>query len=464
MLKDIYIKSTLAYCKACGKPEQALIVSRDGSVYLDRLCPQNGKMSSIIARDYNWYMERTSFEQFFPSPKEKKPSINGCPNDCGLCEWHTNKTLLPIFSITNDCNLDCPKCFTYNRQDKKYYKSLDETKQILDNLTAKNDNIQFLDITGGEPSLHPNLFEILDLCKSYGISRVMMNTNGLKIADDETFAKKIKESGVQVVLSLDTLNPETSIQMYGVDLKQIKLRTLAMLEKYDIPTTLLAVAVKNLNENEIAEICKEYLKKDFVRSITIQNFAFTGKNGKDFTIKERLTMDDMERALIDSGVCKGDDFFPPSSYHPLCYSSAYYIVHGGFSIPLSRILPRELLSQMSKNSYILNPKNDFSKNFLDGVNNLWAEGESPLLIKALKSFIERAFPNDRSIDESERRSFLEKKIKMILIHPHMDEDNFDLERTSRCGDIVPDENGNFIPACAYNLIYRQKDERFWIDE
>lgn len=462
MAKDIYIKSTLAYCKYCEKPEQALIASRDGIVYLDRLCPVKGKQSTVIVRDYNWYMRRSSAYTHFPSPKDPKPAKQGCPSDCGLCEWHTNKTLLPIFAITNDCNLNCPKCFTYNLTDKKYYKSLEETEQILKNLKSKNDRIQFVDLTGGEPTLHPNLFEIIELCKSYGVERVMLNTNGLKIAGDDNFAQRIKNSGVQIVLSLDTLDSEKSKIIYGVDLVDIKLKTLAVLEKYDIPTTLLSVGVKNLNEGEIVEFCKDYLKKDFIRSVTIQNFAFTGKNGKDFSIKERLTIDDVETALVESKQFRYEDFFTPASYHLLCYSAAYFIVHAGFIIPLTRILPVDIIARISKNGYVLNSNQDFSKDFLDGINNLWAAGESPLLIKALKSFIEHIFPKDRKIDEPERKSYLEKKIKMILIHPHIDADNFDLDRVQRCGDIVPDESGEMIPACNYNILYRRKDERFWV--
>jgi hypothetical protein len=52
-------------------------------------------------------------------------------------------------------------------------------------------------------------------------------------------------------------------------------------------------------------------------------------------------------------------------------------------------------------------------------------------------------------------------IKMVYIHPHMDEDNFDMARVSRCGDMVPNESGVMMPACSYNLLYRRRDPRFW---
>ena len=43
----------------------------------------------------------------------------------------------------------------------------------------------------------------------------------------------------------------------------------------------------------------------------------------------------------------------------------------------------------------------------------------------------------------------------------MDEDTLDLARLAVCPDQVPDPEGRLIPACAYNLFYRQKDPRFW---
>ena len=53
-------------------------------------------------------------------------------------------------------------------------------------------------------------------------------------------------------------------------------------------------------------------------------------------------------------------------------------------------------------------------------------------------------------------------IRMVYIHlPISDEDTFDIARVSHCGDLVPDESGRMIPACSYNLLYRQQDPRFW---
>ncbi len=464
MTGEIYINSTLAYCSKCNKTEQARIISRDNKVYLERMCPVHGVYSSIIASDYHWYRDRIKSFGEVTVPHHTKPAKNACPLDCGVCEWHSNKLTLPVFSITNDCNLDCPKCFTFNRPDAKYYKSLEETEQILDHIAAQSGGVQLINLTGGEPTLHPEIIDILNLCNQKGIGRVTMNTNGIKIAASREFAAALKETGVQVVLSLDTLDPEMSKIIYGRDISKEKRQTLELLEEFDIPTTILSVAIKHHNEKEIQEIAARYLKKEFVRSMTIQNMTFTGLNGSKFEPREHITMDEVENLLAKNTEFNQTDFFNFASYHPMCYSIAYYFSKDGIIVPLTKLLDKESLSKMTKDSYLIDPKQDFSREFLNGVNEMWANGEDENTIRVLKDMINKLYPNDREISGEERQNYFERYFKMIYIHPHMDEDNFDIDRVSKCGDLVPDEQGNMIPACAYNLLYRQKDSRFWVEQ
>jgi uncharacterized radical SAM superfamily Fe-S cluster-containing enzyme len=430
---------------------------------MERMCPRLGTQSVIIASDFKWYQDRMNLYKTFPEPKVRKESKEGCPKDCGLCQWHSNSIFLPVFSITNDCNLDCPKCFTYNRQDAKYYKSVDETKRIINEILLQTGGVQLINLTGGEPTLHPNLFEIIDTCRQEGIKRITMNTNGLKLAADKNFSKRIKDSGIQLVLSLDTLKPAISEIIYGRDIVSSKLKALEFIEELDIPTTILSVAIKNINEDDIADIASTYLKKDFVRSMTIQNMTFTGLNGSKFEPREHITIDEVERILARNPVFSQDDFFPLASYHPMCYSVAYYLSIDGLIIPISKILDRDSLIKKSSESYFLNPNNDYSREFLNGINELWASGEDENLIRKLKDMVNILYPADRVVTTEQSENYIEKHFKMIYIHPHMDEDNFDIDRVSRCGDIVPDENGRMIPACSYNLLYRQEDLRFWVE-
>lgn len=461
---ETYLKSTLAFCDRCNKTELARITSRESGVFMERMCPVNGVESVKIAGSREWYDERTSSPRPVQEIGDRYLSRKGCPFDCGPCQWHSGGIHLPVFSITNDCNLNCPICFTFNRPDQKYYKTVEETKRIINHVVKKSGGVQLINITGGEPTLHPGLFDILDACRSEGIGRITMNTNGIRIAEDEQFAERIKKSGVQLVLSLDTLDPGKSLIIHGRDISGLKKKCLDRLEALDIPTTILPVCIKDVNEKEVVDMVHTYLRKPFVRSITIQNMTFTGRNGSSFEPREHITMDEIEALLSAKDGIDGKDFFPLSSYHPLCYSAAYYFVHDEQFISLTQMLDRDLIAQMSSGCYILNPKRDLSAEFRDGINRLWASGANDRTIRVLRQLLSALYPKDRRLTQDERARELEAWVKVVLIHPHMDRDNFDIDRVSSCGDMVPDEEGRMIPACSYNLLHRRKDPRFWAGE
>ncbi|MCP4154262.1 MAG: radical SAM protein [bacterium] len=461
MKSHTYLSTTLSFCTRCNKVEQARIVSSGDGVYMERICEKNGIHRVKLAACDEWYRQRMRMLPQVTQIAEPGPSKQGCPLDCEVCQWHTNGLRLPVFSITNDCNLDCPKCFTFNRPDKKYFKSVEETRQIIRHIVKQSGGVQLINLTGGEPTLHPQLFEILEACKHEKIQRITMNTNGLRLAEDETLAEKLKDAGVQLVLSLDTLNPDTSKIIHGADITAAKRKALDIVEKLDIPTTILHVCIKGINHTETADIVSRYIKKDFVKSITIQNMTYTGKNGSQFEPREHITLDEVENLLNRNEAFSPGDFFTPGAYHPLCYSVAYYVVSGEKPFPLVRLLGRDVLRALTAETYYLDPERDFSQPFADGLNRLWAEGEDEEMLMGLKRMLSRLYPSDRQLAPEERRELIEKNVKMICIHPHMDEDNFDIDQVSRCGDLVPDETGTMVPACSYNLLYRQKDSRFW---
>lgn len=459
---EIYLRSTLAYCSHCGKTEFARIVARTSGVYMERVCPEKGAVGVKIAKDPAWYQARTSRPRPIEACGDGVPGQKGCPFDCGPCQWHTGRLHLPVFSITNDCNLDCPICFTYNRPDQKYFKSIEDTRKIIGHILDRSGGVQLINLTGGEPTLHPQLFELLDACHQEGIGRITMNTNGIKIAGDFRFAQRIKESGVQVVLSLDTLDPNKSLLIHGKDITRAKLKCLENLEALDIPTTILPVCIKGCNETEVVDIVHTYIRKPFVRSVTVQNMTFTGENGSQFQPHQHITLDEVEELLASRDGVVQADFFAPSSYHPMCYSAGYYIVRDDQLISLAQILGADTLAEMSAGSYFLNPTHDLSGAFRDGINRLWAAGADDRTIAVLREFLSVLYPANQKLTPDAQRQILERWVKMILIHPHMDSDNFDIDRVSSCGDLVPDESGQMVPACAYNLLYRQKDPRFWV--
>jgi uncharacterized radical SAM superfamily Fe-S cluster-containing enzyme len=405
-----------------------------------------------------------------------RPALRGCPLDCGLCRYHLGSLRLPVFSITNQCQLSCPICFTHNRADLVYHKSPEELERILDVIEEQSTSLDLINITGGEPALHPRLDSLLEQCSRRSFGRVSVNTNGLRLAHDEGLALRLKEAGVQVVLSLDTLEPETSQVIHGEDIAADKLMALEMLEKHRIPTVLLPVWVPGVNDGEIPRMIGRYFARPFVKGVTIQTIAYTGRNGSRFEPRARATIEEVENSLLPAGF-KAADFFRHGSYHPLCYSVAYYLLDDSAMIPLSALADKSLLTAATRDGYLMRPTAELAASLRDKIDELWANGaprEELSLLKKLVSALasgrggQASGPSapggqDRGLDGLREAAEETGIIKTVTIHAHMDQDNFDLARVALCGDLVPEEDGRWRPACAYNLLYRSLDPRFWAE-
>lgn len=105
------------------------------------------------------------------------------------------------WEITRRCNLHCVHCRSSSAEEIKGHPdfSLDEAKRILDDISSYAKPVIVL--SGGEPLLRPDVFEIAEYGTSLGL-RMCLATNGLLVTDE--ICRKIKASGIRIVsLSLD---------------------------------------------------------------------------------------------------------------------------------------------------------------------------------------------------------------------------------------------------------------------
>ncbi len=457
-------------CRECRTLLEAKIVAAGGSVYQVNECACGYRYRAKIADDESWYRDvigvpvTTRESALISHPVQK-----GCPYDCGICPGHENSCNLPVFSITNACNLGCPICFTYNRKDKLYFMSEEEIGRIMDFILECEPEYDLINITGGEPTLHPELFSLLERCRRPEIGRITMNTNGIRLAADEALCEKLKEMGIYVILSFDTLKADTSIKIHGQDIVDIKLKALDNLEKYDIGTTLLNVMAAEVNDDEIGSVIDLAVEKKNVRSVTIQTMTFTGHGGGQFTPRTYMPIDGAQARIEQTtgGMVRSANFFPHPAAHSLCYSVGYF-----FRAPAPRNLisftemlsPQELRSILG-GRYFMHPDGEFESRTQEAIMDMWTRGQDKSdVFRNLKRLMGALYPPGTNLSPFERQRIAEREVLTIYIHAHMDEDNLDLGRLKLCTDLVPDVNRTFVPACAYNLFYRMKDERFWVDK
>ena len=459
-----YLGTVQGMCRACRGLVPARVLEENGAVYQERLCPTCGSARVRIADNAAWYLARTATTVHCqPSLLPGTAVREGCPKDCGPCAAHANACHLPVFSVTNACNMACPICFTYNRADQKYFMSREELRLLLDKLIARVGPLELINITGGEPAMHPGILDLLQECKRPEIGRVTMNSNGLRLASDEDFGRALADLGIYVVLSFDTFLGERARKIHGRDVTVQKHQALANLQRFGIGTTLLNVMIRGLNDDEIGAIVKLAQAHSVVRSVTVQTMTFTGNGGKNFTPRENMPLDGAAKAIetATQGAMRAGDFFAHAAAHPLCYSVAYYLKDENSYRSLTEFFTVDELRQMLSKSYLLQPGENGRELFRQAIDRLWAEGDTLNLLPAVRRLLERMYPAGRALSAAERQAAAEQSLLAIYLHAHMDEDTLDLARLAVCPDQVPDSEGRLIPACAYNLFYREKDPRFW---
>ena len=235
----VYYSMTKSLCGMCKQAVDAKIVLRDGAVFFDKFCPQHGHQQCQVSSSAEWYLDCLSFlAPSEPPSRISKPIEKGCPFDCGACPSHQQKVYLPVVPITSACNLDCPICYKINKNEAAYRMSTDDMRRILDHLIEDHTELDIINFTGGEPTMHPQLIEFLEMCRDAGIRRLTISTNGLKLLD-ESYTRRLAELDARVILSLDTFRPEVDHVMLGANTVEHKLRVLDLLEKHDVTTTLL---------------------------------------------------------------------------------------------------------------------------------------------------------------------------------------------------------------------------------
>jgi len=459
-----YFTTVRGMCRTCRSIVPAHVVFRDGEVWQESLCPRCEKKAALIAGDKEWYLENVL--RTFPdrSPlKGSHPARLGCPHDCGPCAWHASPCQLPVVSITNSCELRCPICFTYNRADKLYFMPVEEFRRTVEWIVESSGPVDLINVTGGEPTRHPGLLELLAAAKRPGIGRVTMNSNGLRLAEDVELCRRLAELGVYVVLSFNTFDAATSLRMHGRDLVSVKRKAIENLTRAGANLSLLCVLARGVNEDAAGPLLGLLLENDHILSLTIQTMTYTGQGGGAFPRARHFPVDEATRWVCgqSGGRLRFEDFLPRPSAHPLCYLTCCALYADGRLLPLARMLSREALLPLVESSYL--PRVPDPERFFRGLlNDLYARGRVEELA-GLRRVVESLYPEGESLSEAERRRRAEAAMRAIYIHAHMDEDTFDASRAMLCPDLVPAAPGKLIPACTYNLFYRRQDERFYVE-
>ena len=217
----LYYDIAVSICSACYRKVEGKIVFEGGNVFLLKRCPEHGAERVLIADDVDYY--RRSREVFIKPPempyRYNTPVKWGCPYDCGLCSDHEQHSCLTLVEICDYCNLKCPICYAESGPQRQQFRGLDEIERMLDAVVRNEREPDVVQISGGEPTLHPDFFKVLEMAKARPIRHLMVNTNGVRIAEDEEFATRLAGfmPDFEIYLQFDSFKAEALKELRGAD-------------------------------------------------------------------------------------------------------------------------------------------------------------------------------------------------------------------------------------------------------
>ena len=465
-MSDALYRTTTSLCAHCKRSVPAEIRRRGDQVFMDKRCPEHGAAEVMIVSSAAWYEQTMAEPPVLAAPPVVKREVHqGCPYDCGPCTSHEQRVHMPVVPITSACNLDCPICYTHNKNDGAYHMSEAELRAILGHLRRAAPEKRIINLTGGEPTQHPDFARIVELCHEEGIRRITISTHGLRFIKDEHLLEQLARIDARVVLSFDSFDPEVNRVMLGGSLLEGKLRVLDLLEKHGVNTTLLPVLARGVNSAEVGRFIELCLAKEFIRSVEFHTMTFTGQSGASFDRSGRYTTSDLlaDIEAQTGGLLRMNDFVASPIAHPLCYTVTYLLrTQAGRWLPFPRFMERSDLRALLEGTLYLEPSIGMEARLQDIINRLWAGdiecNESEEVLVALRSLVERMFAV--GLGPRERMAVAERSTKAVYIHSHMDEETFDTDRIRQCCVGMPGPDGTNIPSCAYNILYRERDHRF----
>ncbi|MGD0329449.1 MAG: tetraether lipid synthase Tes [Nitrososphaeria archaeon] len=475
-----HLKFTRSLCPICFNVVPAELFAENNVVYMKKKCEEHGEFEDIYMSDYRWYKRAQRFERLgggISNPRTRRKI--GCPRDCGICNEHKSQTLLGIIDVTNACNLRCPICFANAAAVGYLYQpTLEQIKGMLDNL-YHNTPVPTLavQLSGGEPTLRDDLPEIVSYAGKIGIPHVEVNTNGVRIARDVDYLKKLIEGGVSTFyLSFDSLTKEAYLKMKGADLLDLKHKALQNIREVGFHSVVLVpTIVKGINDNEIGSIIEFGIKNsDIVRCVNFQPVSFAGRietsKLKEFRVTTSDIINNAEKQT--DGKIKMDDWYPVPFIAPIsdfiaglkgkpqptftvhqnCGAATFLVAedNGDSYEPITKYANVERFVQDLSKAAVALQSGKRTQGKLRAASAL-RHVSLGLSTSLVKGFLSNGTYNSLG-------KFM-RKIVMVGDMHFMDPYNFDLERVERCGIHYATPDGRIIPFCTMNTLYRPEIEK-----
>jgi len=447
----LFYDTTSSVCDECMRPVEAKIVFKDRSVYMDKWCPAHGTIRVLMSDDVDYYRScREAWVKLPEMPRRFNSSMQfGCPYDCGLCPDHMQHSCLTIVEINDACNLECPICYADSGPKRLSHRSLDEVRRMLDAIVANEGEPDVVQLSGGEPTIHPEFFSILAEAKARPIRHLMVNTNGIRIARDGEFFERLAHEfpKTEIYLQFDSLRPAALKALRGADLTSVRLGALERLNAARMSTTLVVTLKKGVNDDEIGEILRFATAQPCVRGVTLQPIQEAGRVEGYDRRTDRLTVSEIRRRIAEqSNLFTLADVLPVPC-NPDTLAMAYALKLGSEVVPLTRYLDPSTLLGGENNTIVFENQPAIRQRVFE----LFATNHSPdsqagCLTSLLCCLPKVAAPVTLAYENVFR----------VLIVQFMDAHSLDIRALKKSCIHIAQPDGRLIPFESFNLFYRDQ--------
>jgi uncharacterized radical SAM superfamily Fe-S cluster-containing enzyme len=404
---------------------------------MEKECPEHGAFRVIVWRGGDDFPIE-AWRGDLPALSEELP----CPDNCGLCQRHLQETCCVLLEVTSRCNLRCRYCFYGDGGVGEANKTVPPdppasmVKSWLSALASAGRSFVYL--SGGEPTVRDDLPDIVAFAKEAGIRYVQLNSNGLRLAEDEDYVRALASAGLSFVfLQFDGTREEIyqflrGASRRGAPLYETKLRAVENCGRHGVGVTFACTVVPGVNDENLGELIRLAASlSPAVRGVHFQPVSYFGRYPEPPADHMRITLPELLRNMErqTGGMVRADQFAPSRCDHPVCgFHGDFVVTPEGLRALTRRAAPEPCCSAEAAEK---------SRRF---VGRRWERSKTP----------SASCCGDGPIDLSSFDGFLERvRTHGFTLSAMAFQDcyNIDLERLQRCSLHVY-ADGKTLPFCA----------------